>query len=292
MVNFMTARAATALSTLLLAAITLATGATAQPITSVQPISAGYKLVWSDEFDKDGAPDPAKWTYEKGFVRNQELQWYQTENAVCRNGLLTIEARRTHQLNPNNDADSKDWRKNRPFIDYTSACLKSIVKTGWKYGIFEMRGRIDVDPGCWPAWWTLGVERPWPANGEIDIMEYYRNRLLANAACMGPEHKPQWSSITLPVDSLGGQSWAKQFHIWRMYWDEDSIHLTMDGATLNKISVKDFTDKDGSGFEPFKQPHYMLLNLAIGGQNGGDPENTSFPRRFEVDYVRIYQKTP
>ena len=258
---------------------------------AAQPIPAGYKLVWSDEFDKDGTPDPAKWSFENGFVRNQENQWYQRENAVCKDGLLLIEARRTHQPNPNYDSSSKDWRKNRPFIEYTSACLKTVGKASWKYGLFEMRGRIDVDPGCWPAWWTLGVERPWPANGEIDIMEYYRNKLLANVACLGPEQRPQWSSKTRPVDSLGGQAWANQFHTWRMYWDEDSITLTMDAIVLNKVSVKDFVDKDGSGFEPFKQPHYMLLNLAIGGQSGGDPQHTSFPRKFEVDYVRVYQKT-
>ncbi len=163
-------------------------------------------MVWSDEFDKDGPPDPAKWSFENGFVRNQENQWYQRENAVCKDGLLIIEARRTHEPNPNYDSSSKDWRKNRPFIEYTSACLKTVGKASWKYGLFEMRGRIDVDPGCWPAWWTLGVERSWPANGEIDILEYYRNKLLANVACMGPELRPQWSSKTRPVDSPDEQT--------------------------------------------------------------------------------------
>jgi len=253
-------------------------------------IPANYKLVWSDEFNKDGAPDPANWTYEKGFVRNQEQQWYQPENARCENGLLIIEARREQKPNPMYVADSKDWRKNRPNIEYTSACLRTTGLQTWKYGRFEMRGRIDIDPGCWPAWWTLGVEKGWPANGEIDIMEYYRNKLLANIACMGSNHNAQWSSKTRPVDSLGGQAWASQFHTWRMDWNEESITLSVDGFLLNKVKLSDFIDKDGSDFEPFKQPHYMLLNLAIGGQNGGNPDSTTFPRRFEVDYVRVYQK--
>ena len=262
-----------------------------QAITRVDTsLPAGYKLVWADEFDKDGAPDPTNWTYEKGFVRNEEQQWYQPENAYCRNGLLVIEALREQKPNPNFVADSRDWRRNRPNIEYTSSCLTTAGLRTWKYGRFEMRARFDIDPGCWPAWWTLGIEHRWPANGEIDIMEYYRNRLLANIACQGPDHRAHWSSKWRPVDSLGGSAWSSQFHTWRMDWDEKSITLSVDGIVWNSVLLKDFIDEDGTHFEPFKQPHYMLLNLAIGGQNGGNPGNTSFPRRLEVDYIRVYQR--
>jgi beta-galactosidase len=272
----------------------------------------GYKLVWADEFNKDGPPDSTNWNYEKGFVRNEENQWYQPANAWCKNGILTIEARREQKPNPNYVADSKDWRKNRPTIDYTSACLRTSGLHTWKYGRFEMRGRIDIDRGCWPAWWALGVHGRWPGNGEIDMMEFYRKKLLANIACQGANGKAQWFSRTKPADSLGflvwasaagtstgtpptadsaaGAAWAAIFHVWRMDWDEDSIALYVDDLLLNKVALSALVNKDGSNFEPFKQPEYMLLNLAIGGQNGGNPAATPFPRRFEVDYVRVYQK--
>jgi len=250
----------------------------------------GYSLVWSDEFNVDGKPDTLNWDYEKGFVRNEELQWYQPENAFCEKGLLVIEARKETRPNPLYDAGSKDWRKSRPEIHYTSACLISRKKQEWQYGRFEMRGRISIDAGVWPAWWTLGVNKPWPGNGEIDIMEYYRGKLLANIACLGKDGKAQWFSNTFPTDSLGGKKWADAFHVWRMDWSESSISLFVDDVLLNKVETGQLVNKDGSGFNPFMQPHYMLFDLALGGMNGGDPSDTQFPRKFEVDYVRVYQK--
>lgn len=249
-----------------------------------------YKLVWADEFNKNGPPDTSKWNYEKGFVRNEELQWYQHENAYCKNGLLIIEGRRETKPNPGYDSSGNDWRKNRKDIQYTSACLITKDKQSWQYGRFEMRARIDMRDGMWPAWWTLGINKPWPGNGEIDIMEYYRGMLLANIACLGSDHKPQWFSNTFKTDSLGGMAWANKFHTWRMDWTEEYIALYCDEQLLNKVNLDELANKDGSGFNPFRQQHYMLLNLAIGGQNGGDPSNTPFPRLFEVDYVRVYQK--
>jgi beta-glucanase (GH16 family) len=249
-----------------------------------------YKLVWADEFDKDGLPDASKWTYETGLVRNHELQWYQPQNARCENGNLIIEAKRVKKLNPLYEAGSSDWRKQSDSIHYTSACLVTKGLHAWKYGRFVMRGRIDIRKGMWPAWWTLGVNKNWPASGEIDMMEYYRKMLLANIACLAKDGNPEWFSNRFNTDSLGGEKWASQFHIWRMDWDENSIALYIDDQLLNKVSLDSLVNKDGSGFNPFKQPHYMLLNLAIGGDNGGNSDSTSFPGKFEIDYVRVYQK--
>jgi beta-glucanase (GH16 family) len=252
--------------------------------------SGGYRLVWADEFNKEGPPDTAAWRFEKGFVRNQEFQWYQTENAYCKNGLLVIEGRREIKPNPNYVAGSTDWRKNRQQIEYTASSINTRGRHAWKYGRFVMRGKIDISSGLWPAWWTLGMNGAWPANGEIDIMEYYRNKVLANIACSGRDGKAEWYSKTRPADSLGGTAWSSQFHVWRMDWDSSAISLYMDGQLMNSATVAKLVNKDGPGINPFMQPHYMLLNLAIGGQNGGDPANTAFPNRFEIDYVRVYQK--
>jgi beta-glucanase (GH16 family) len=250
----------------------------------------GYKLVWADEFNKKGAPDSNNWRYEKGFVRNQELQWYQEENAWCEKGLLIIEARKESKPNPRYEAGSTDWKRNRQNVEYTSSSINTSTKHSWKYGRFVIRGRIDISSGLWPAWWTLGVAGRWPANGEIDIMEYYRKKLLANVACMGPNRNAEWFSNTFSIDSLGGKKWASAFHIWRMDWDDTAIALFLDDVLLNRVELKKLVNKDGSGINPFNQPHYMLLNLAMGGMNGGSVADTKFPSRFEVDYVRVYQK--
>ena len=250
-----------------------------------------YKLVWAEEFNKKGKPDPANWKFEQGFVRNRELQWYQTDNAWCENGLLIIEGRKETKANPRYVKDSKDWKTEPENIEYTSSSINTSGLHSWKYGRFVMRGKIDISAGLWPAWWTLGISKQWPSNGEIDIMEYYRDTLLANIATGTSErYKAMWYSKKTAVAKLGGKEWAAKFHIWRMDWTEKYIALFLDDEELLKVSMDKLYNKDNSGFNPFTQPHYMLLNLAMGGANGGDVSKTRFPNRFEVDYVRVYQK--
>jgi len=268
----------------------------AQQTTSLQdikrnnPPSPRYKLVWADEFDKDGQSDPCNWTYERGFVRNEELQWYQPDNARCEKGLLVIEARRERKQNPNYDPNSGNWKKNREYSEYTSASITTRGLHNWMYGRFEMRGRIDTHPGLWPAFWTLGVEGRWPSSGEIDIMEYYQGMLLANAAWA--VEKPGvagWDDAKIPITDFNDPDWSMKFHLWRMDWDVNSIKLYVDERLLNTIDLQKTFNKDKQGRNPFRQPHYIILNLAVGGESGGDPSNTKFPAKFEIDYVRVYR---
>lgn len=254
-------------------------------------VKEGYRLVWADEFNQNGKPDPANWKHELGFVRNQELQWYQADNAWCEDGKLIIEARKENKPNPNYKADAKDWKYNRENIAYTSSSIKTVGLQSWQYGRFIMRGKIDVSDGLWPAWWTLGTAGEWPSNGEIDIMEYYKGKILANIAIgTSKRYTAEWFSKTKSIKELGGKKWASKFHIWRMDWTENSISLFVDDELLINVPMEKLTNKDGSNINPFKQTHYMLLNLAMGGMNGGELGNTKFPNRFEVDYVRVYQK--
>ncbi|KQR71382.1 family 16 glycosylhydrolase [Pedobacter sp. Leaf176] len=262
----------------------------ASSLSAQQYSKEGYNLVWSDEFEKDGIPDAKNWTYEKGFVRNEELQWYQPENAFCRNGLLVIEARKEMKPNPLYEEGSNNWRKKPKNIEYTSACLITKGLQSFQYGRFEMRGRINISSGLWPAFWTLGENGRWPGNGEIDIMEYYRGKILANIASLGANNKPKWFSNTKSTEELGGTKWASKFHIWRMDWDSEAISLYVDDVLLNKTSLDKLKNEDGSSVNPFRQKHYILLNLAMGGLNGGELNDTKFPNRMEVDYVRVYQK--
>lgn len=253
--------------------------------------SAPYKLVWADEFDNDSPPDPCNWTYERGFVRNEELQWYQPENARCENGLLVIEGRRERKDNPRYRSDGRSWRENRQYAEYTSASLTTRGLHKWMYGRFEMRGRIDTRAGLWPAFWSLGVSGGWPGCGEIDIMEYYRGMLLANAAWASERQwVPVWDDVKIPLGGFNDPEWSAKFHVWRMDWDRNNIKLYVDDKLLNTIELNKTVNKDKEAKNPFHQPHYIILNLAIGGTSGGDPANTEFPAKFEVDYVRIYQR--
>jgi beta-glucanase (GH16 family) len=255
------------------------------------PQAPGLRLVWADEFDRDGPPDPANWTYERGFVRNQELQWYQPDNARVANGLLVIEARREHVANPNVDAASADWRRNRPGADYTSSSLTTRGLHSFLYGRFEMRARIDTRLGMWPAFWTVGVTGRWPSNVEIDIMEFYRSTLLANVAWGGAEAgRAIWADTRTPLASFG-EGWSDAFHVWRMDWDERAIKLYVDDRLLNDVDLSRTTNQDGSGVNPLHQAQSIILNLAVGA-NGGDPSATTFPGRYEIDYVRVYQRQP
>jgi beta-glucanase (GH16 family) len=218
-----------------------------------------WKLVWHDEFDTNGPPDPANWNYEYGFVRNNELQWYQPENACCTNGLLIIEARQEHKRSPSFVTNSTNWKTSREWIDYTSASITSRRLREFKYGKFEMRARIDTRLGSWPAFWTLGTnvtDIGWPACGEVDIMEFYTGKVLANIGC-GLDGKIKWSSVKKPVAELGGDAWSKEFHIWTMEWDEKKIDLWLDGKLMNHLDLAD-ADKADQG-NPFHKPVYFIL---------------------------------
>jgi beta-glucanase (GH16 family) len=251
---------------------------------------AGWRLVWSDEFDSDGAPNPANWGYESGFVRNQELQWYQPNNASVQSGLLVIEARREQVSNPRYSAGSTDWKRNRQFAQYTSTSMTTSGKHAFMYGRFEMRARIPTPAGSWPAFWVLGSGTAWPQSGEVDIMEYYNSRVLANvcvpAAASGGDCT--WTSKSQTLSQLGA-SWSSDFHLWAMEWDAQKIDLFLDDKLVNHFVVPGSV---GAGItNPFTtKTMYILVNLAIGGTAGGDPANTTFPIRYEVDYVRVYQR--
>lgn len=254
------------------------------------PLSAQRKLVWCDEFEKEGKPDPAKWRFEKGFVRNNELQWFSENNAYCKEGLLIIEARKEILPNPDYQGDSKEWRKNRKQAEYTSASITTRGLYDFRYGVVEMRAKIDTRPGLWPAFWTLGVKEEWPSNGELDIMEYYRGTLLANAAWGSKTRwKAQWNTVKTPIAEFNDPDWADKFHIWRTEWDEKSIRILLDGKLISNINLENTYNENNPNFNPFRQNHYLLLTMALGGDNGGDPSGTSFPARFEIDYVRVYQ---
>ena len=261
-----------------------------------------YRLVWSDEFEVDGRPSK-DWTFERGFKRNQELQWYQSQNAWVKDGCLVIEGRKEHRKNPLYEAGSSDWRRNREFIEYTSSSLTTRLGFQFLYGRVEVRAKIPVASGSWPAIWLLGNKWEWPQNGEIDMMEYYIKdgvpSILANACWGSTERwKAVWDSVVMPFSHFTEKDpdWADKFHIWRMDWDKDFIRLYLDDELLNEIDLSKTVNGGygGNHENPFSNiipgfKHYILLNLAL-GSNGGEPDASQFPLRYVIDYVRVYQK--
>jgi beta-glucanase (GH16 family) len=253
------------------------------------PQYGGHELVWQDEFDVEGAPDPANWSFETGFVRNEEAQWYQPQNASVRSGFLIIEGRRERVPNPNYRAGSGDWKTSRQFAEYTSASLHSRGKQSFRFGRLELRARFPAYTGLWPAWWMLGNDGEWPSNGEVDILEFYGGALHANFV-VGTNTRWQgnWDAVATPLSALGDADWDVRFHLYRMDWDDQRIVLSVDGQELNTLALAELRNPDGRS--PFLDPAYTLLNLAIGGMAGGDPSNVPFPVRYEVDFVRVYRR--
>ena len=267
------------------------------PLPSVA--QSQMKLIWSDEFDVDGSYDTDVWKPERGFVRNHEAQWYQEGNAYCQNGCLVIEARKEKRANPTYAAAARhdDWRRSREHIEYTSASLTTHDSFSFTYGRMEVRARIPTASGAWPAIWLLGKGMEWPSCGEIDVMEFYRingiPHVLANA-CWGGERRYQavWNSKRVPFSHFTDKDslWAEKFHLWRMDWTPEAITILIDDEVVNEISLAETTNGSLGKYEnPFHAPQYILLNLALGGDNGGPIDDSQFPLCYEIDYVRIYQ---
>ena len=258
------------------------------------PIAAGdWKVVWSDEFTRAGAPDTAKWTHEKGFIRNQEAQFYtdaRPENARIEKGKLIIEARREAWPNSSYVAGSKRWSESREKAEYTSASLTTDGKASWSHGKVEVRAKLPGGKGTWPAIWMLGNNRKqvgWPKCGEIDIMENvgYEPRMIhANIHTEAYNHAKKTNKggkIELPAPD-------KKFHVYSVEWDSTEMKFAVDG----KVYFTYVNEKTGLAAWPYDQPSYLILNVAVGGAWGGREgiDSSVFPRRMEIDWVRVSER--
>jgi beta-glucanase (GH16 family) len=240
------------------------------------PDRPGWKLVWSDEFDKDGAPDPKKWTYEEGFVRNRELQYYtvdRRENARVEKGNLVIEGR----------------KEKYKTAEYTAASLTTLKSASWTYGRIEVRAKIPKGRGTWPALWTLGTNMKdvgWPKCGEIDILE-----------TVGFD--PDGIHTTIHTEAYNHQKKTQKgrrtehpkpydaFHLYAIEWTKQKIDFFYDEEKIFTFE----NEGKGEAAWPFDKPQYLLLNFAIGGEWGGQKgvDDTIFPQQYLIDYVRVYE---
>lgn len=257
--------------------------------------ASDWELIWSDEFDYTGLPDPAKWGYEEGFIRNKELQYYtreRLENVRVENGMLVIEARKESGRNPRYKENSSDWREQRPFAEYSSGSINTLGKAEFQYGRVEVRAKVPRGMGVWPAIWMMGVNRAvvkWPRCGEIDIMEYVGKEphtLHANTHFADPSNKDRAVHRSAGKGRITIQEPYKNFHVYAIEWDEKEIRFFVDDQQFSTMDI----DVAGKGPDnPFRKPHYLLLNFALGGNWGGTMDDSVLPQRFEIDYVRIFK---
>ena len=242
----------------------------------------GWKLVWSDEFNKNGLPDGAKWDYDiarnKQGWANEELQYYakaRLQNTRVANGKLLITARR-ERLGKAADFGGQD---------YTSGRLVTRGRFEFTYGFVEVRAKLPCGLGTWPAIWMLGTQGKWPENGEIDIMEHVGRK---KGEILGSLHTGafNWPMNTQITAATMVPSACDAFHDYQLTWDADHIAIGVDGKNYSQF----VNPKDGDHHKwPFSEPQFLILNLAVGGQLGGPVDDKIFPVRMEVDYVRVYQ---
>jgi len=261
-------------------ALALAVVATAPALPTSPDVPPGYRLVWSDEFDRDGLPDPARWRFDTHANRqgwyNDELQYYaadRLENARVADGRLIITARREAL------ADAPDHGGQR----YTSARLVTQGLVIWRYGFFEVRAKLPCGAGSWPAIWTLGANAPHPDGGEIDIMEHVGND-------PGTVHGTIHTRASVGTHGDGGSlavpDACDAFHRYQLEWTADALTIRVDGRQVHRYAR---AGRTAAGW-PFDGPQYLLLNLAVGGAMGGQVDDAIFPATFEIDYVRVYQR--
>jgi beta-glucanase (GH16 family) len=226
------------------------------------------KLIWSDEFNTDGAPDSSKWNFQiwdPGYVNN-ELQSYtnRSENTVVQGGVLKIKAIR------------EKYGKG----DFTSGRIESNGKFSFKYGRVVIRAKLPVGGGTWPAVWMLGdniASVGWPACGEIDILEEVGNNLNVNHSSL---HSPGRSGNTPDTGTTKVPNGDTEFHIYTADWKADSIKFYVDDKLY-------YTFVNNATF-PFNQKFYLIINFAMGGIFGGNVDPNFSTSTFEVDYIRVY----
>jgi beta-glucanase (GH16 family) len=249
------------------------------PLTYVAPkYSFTAAPVWQDEFDNTGLPDATKWDYDIGGSGwgNREAQYYTKtlKNAHVENGKLSIEA----------------LKENLSSNSYTSARMVTKGKGDWLYGKFEIRAKLPQGRGTWPAIWMLATNQTygsqyWPDNGEIDIMEHVG---FDPNVIHGSLHT-KWFNFTINTEitkTLTVPSALSDFHNYVLEWYPDSIKVFVDDVKYLKFENKAY---DWQGW-PFNQKFHILLNVAVGGDWGGQKgiDDSIFPQKMEVDYVRVY----
>lgn len=235
---------------------------------------ANYKLVFEENFDYIGKPNPDLWTLEVGEKwSNNESQCYVDDinNCYVKDGALHIVA--TKHENP---------------CKYRSARLVTRGKKTFKYGRFVVRAKMPKGRGAWPAIWFLSANNThrWPKKGEIDLLEFAGNRPHQVTSAI---HTKTYNH-TIKTD-IGAkhklESASDDFHDYILEWDENALRFLVDYEEILKVEKKPTDTHDEW---PFDEPYYMILNLAVGGWYGGKIVDEDLPYHFEVAFIRYFEK--
>ena len=242
---------------------------------------ARWQLVWQDEFDGPTL-DVSKWEFEVNARGggNNELQYYVTNNAQIKDGLLFIVARKEHYIG------SQGTR------EYTSSRIRTRRKGDWKYGRFDIRAKLPKGKGMWPAIWMMPTDEVyggWPNSGEIDIMELvgHEPNKAHGTLHYGDSRRDHLYKGTNSTLAIG--TFADEFHVFRLDWEPDAMRWYVDGQLYQ--TQTNWHTRTQSFPAPFDQRFHLLLNLAVGGNWPGNPDaTTTFPQAMVVDYVRVYRR--
>lgn len=252
--------------------------------------SPKWKIVWQDEFSYSGLPDPKKWTYEIGYLRNEEKQYYtpaRKENIYAANGNLIITGMKEEFRNEFHKKGSDDWRYENEFAHYTSASIHTKEHEGFKYGKIEVRAKLPTGKGMWPAIWMMGTNHQaigWPACGEIDIMEHVNSDPeYIHGSVHYPDAKTAYCSNVGKMEFIPDN----EFHIYAIEWDRQKIRFLRDDIQYHHFDVK---EAQKEGVNPFRKHFYLKINLAMGSSWPGPIDDKDLPQNFIIDYVRVYKK--
>lgn len=246
-----------------------------------------WKLLWNDEFE-DAQINMDNWSYDipTNGRWNGEIQSYTENNAFIKDGALIIEARKE----PITEADGK-------IFDFSSGKLITKGKQNWTYGRIEIKAKLPIGQGIWPALWMMPEDEAhygtWPVCGEIDIMEFLGSKPdeVHGTVHYGDPHKQIQGTYTLKPD----QSFVDDYHVYTIEWQPGKIDWYLDDE-LYHTATNWYSKNSGIGEEfpypaPFDQNFYLIMNISIGGGWPGNPdETTQFPQQMSVDYVRVYEK--
>ena len=236
------------------------------------------KLVWSDEFNYKGLPDSTKWGFDVGGNGwgNNEAQFYtkaDTNNAIVGKGFLSIIAR-------------KEKYENK---EYTSARMITKGKADWSFGRVDIRAKLPKGRGTWPAGWMLGSNINtvgWPQCGEVDVMEHVG---YDPDTIVGSIHSTSYNHVkgTQKTKRIFIKNPYTEFHIYGCEWNTEKMVFLLDGMPYLTVPNEHKTEKEW----PFNNPMFVILNVAVGGNWGGKKgiDESIFPVRMEVDYVRVFQ---
>ncbi len=239
------------------------------------------KIVFEDNFDYTGKPDPTKWDYEIGNNNgfgNNESQYYtnRLDNAIVEDGKLKIIAHKEEYEG----------------FHYTSARLVTYSKFSLKYGRIDVRAKLPKGLGSWPAIWMLSDGRKegvrWPLCGEIDIMEHVgHNQDMVHISLHSETYNHMHNTQHTHFETVGNVS--DMFHVYSCDWTEEYIAFSYDNREVARFyKYGEGLDSTENGW-PFDQKFYLILNIACGGNWGKTIDDSALPYVMEIDYVRMSQ---